>query len=65
MDGFEAFDKLKIFEETKDIPVIVISTNAMQKQIERAKEVEVTDYIVKPIDSNGFSDILEGYFKEE
>ena len=65
MDGFEAFEKLQTFEETKAIPVIAISANAMQKQIERAKDAGFTDYIVKPIDPNGFSDTLEGYFKEE
>ncbi len=65
MDGFEAFEKLKTYEETKDIPVIAISANAMQKQIERAKEVGFADYIVKPIDPNDFSETLESYFKAE
>jgi signal transduction histidine kinase len=65
MDGFEAFEKLKTYEETKDIPVIAISANAMQKQIERAKEVGFAEYIVKPIDPNDFSETLEGYFKEK
>ncbi len=65
MDGFEAFEKLKTYEETKNIPVIAISANAMQKQIEKAKEVGFAEYIVKPIDPNGFSETLEGYFKEE
>jgi signal transduction histidine kinase len=65
MDGFEAFEKLKTYEETKNIPVIAISANAMQKQIERAKEVGFAEYIVKPIDPNDFSETLGRYFKEE
>ncbi len=45
--------------------MIAISANAMQKQIERAKEVGFAEYVVKPIDPNDFSETLESYFKEE
>jgi PAS domain S-box-containing protein len=50
MDGFEALKRLQNMEETHEIPVIALSANAMQKDIDRAKEAGFKDYITKPID---------------
>jgi PAS domain S-box-containing protein len=50
MDGFEALKRLQNMEETHDTPVIALSANAMQKDIDRAKEAGFKDYITKPID---------------
>ena len=50
MDGYEALKRLQNMEETHNIPVIALSANAMQKDIDRAKEAGFKDYITKPID---------------
>lgn len=50
MDGFTAFSRLQGFDETRGIPVIAISANAMERDIERAKELGFVDYLTKPID---------------
>jgi PAS domain S-box-containing protein len=50
MDGFEALKRLQNMEETHNVPVIALSANAMQKDIDRAKEAGFKDYITKPID---------------
>lgn len=52
IDGFEVIRLLKEKDETRDIPVIAISANAMPIDIERGFEAGFIDYITKPIDIN-------------
>jgi CheY-like chemotaxis protein len=61
MDGYEALKRLQNMEETHDIPVIALSANAMEKDIDRAKEAGFKDYITKPIDMAKFKKLLEGF----
>ncbi|QPJ60719.1 MAG: response regulator [Candidatus Nitronauta litoralis] len=50
IDGVHALKELKKMEETKNIPVIAISANAMTKDIDRALSEGFIHYLVKPID---------------
>ncbi len=59
MDGYEAFKLLKSHDQTKEIPVIALSANAMPKDIERGKAVGFRDYITKPIDVKRFLEVVE------
>ncbi len=49
MDGFEVLERLRHQPATRDIQVIAVSANAMQKDIERGLEAGFDDYITKPI----------------
>lgn len=46
-DGFEVLKKLKTDEETKDIPVIVLTNLEGVGDIEKALELGATTYLVK------------------
>lgn len=48
--GSEILQQLKTEEETKDIPVIIISADAMPKQIDQLMEIGAAAYLTKPID---------------
>ncbi len=61
MDGIEALKKLKAFEETKRIPVIAISANAMETQIKRAMKAGFKAYIKKPFDLTQFMQTIDVY----
>jgi len=50
MDGATAFSRLQGFDETRDIPVIAVSANAMSQDVERGRELGFVDYLTKPID---------------
>ena len=50
MSGIEALEKLKLIDETRNIPVIAVSANAMKSDIDKAIEVGFIRYVVKPID---------------
>ncbi len=50
IDGFDVFQQLRQHEATCHIPVIAISANAMEKDIEKGLRAGFDDYITKPID---------------
>ena len=50
MDGFEALAALRCAPETAAIPVIAISANAMQNEIDDALAAGFAAYLIKPVD---------------
>ena len=58
MDGFQALKQLQSSEETNDIPIIAVSANAMEKDIEKAKQAGFDNYITKPIEINDFISVI-------
>jgi two-component system, cell cycle response regulator DivK len=54
MDGLEATRKLKEQPGTADIPVIAVTSYAMQGDREKALAAGCAGYVTKPIDKNTF-----------
>lgn len=50
MDGFEALAQLRSAVETAALPVIAISANALQSEVERALAAGFAAYLTKPVD---------------
>ena len=50
MDGVTAFRELQTFRETRNIPVLAVSAQAMQEDIEEAMNAGFKGYITKPFD---------------
>ena len=50
MDGFEVLRQLRARVETRDIPVIAVSANAMHSDIENGASAGFLDYLTKPIE---------------
>lgn len=50
MDGYEVFEALSLEEGTKSIPVIALSANAMQSDIDKALKLGFKAYVVKPFE---------------
>ena len=48
MDGFQVLRKLKSQEETKDIPVIMLTARSQGKDIVTGLEDGAADYVTKP-----------------
>lgn len=65
MDGYEAFEELQGFEETRDIPVIAVSSNAMEREIGRAMRMGFFDYITKPIKADMFFERIKRVLNKE
>ncbi|EWG09951.1 ATP-binding protein [Cytobacillus firmus] len=50
MNGLEVLNRLGENEATKDIPVIILSADALSASTERAAQLGCRDYITKPVD---------------
>jgi CheY-like chemotaxis protein len=65
MNAFEILERLKSNPNTKEIPVIAISANAMPDDIHQALLQGFKDYIIKPIDIKSFLSVLTRTLIEE
>jgi CheY-like chemotaxis protein len=61
--GSEVLEKLLADPQTKSIPVVVVSADAMSYQIENLKKSGAVDYLTKPIDVIQFLKIINQYCK--
>lgn len=50
MDGYEACEKIKANEKTKDTPIIFLSAKAQLADIEKGTSSGVSEYLTKPFD---------------
>jgi len=48
MDGFEVLKSLKGKEETKDIPVIMLTAKRMEEDVLKGFDLGAEDYVIKP-----------------
>ena len=51
MNGFEAVRWLRQQEETKSVPIVMVTTKAEMESMEAGYESGCSDYVIKPIDS--------------
>ena len=65
MDGITAMKKLQDFAETREIPIIAVSANAMESDIKKALEAGFKAYISKPIDIPTFLLEVDRFLKSE
>jgi CheY-like chemotaxis protein len=59
MNGYEALSRLRSCEDTKEIPVLALSANAMPGDIERGIAAGFTEYLPKPLDIKRFIAALD------
>jgi len=61
LDGYEATKKIRAAEETKNIPIIAITSYVMVGDKEKILAAGCTAYIEKPIDPESFIEELKKY----
>lgn len=59
MDGFEALRRLQNDPATSAIPVVAVSANAMERDIEKGMAAGFADYLTKPIQIPRFLELVE------
>jgi PAS domain S-box-containing protein len=59
MSGFEALRLLKVWPETRDIPVIALSAAAMDRDVKRAEAAGFYRYVTKPVNVGEMIALLE------
>ena len=65
MDGLSATKVIKEDPDLKDIPIVALTSYAMQGDKEKALAAGCTGYITKPIDTRKFLETLAQYLKDE
>jgi CheY-like chemotaxis protein len=65
MDGLEATRIIKADSELKDIPVVALTSFAMQGDREKAIESGCDDYITKPFDVEDVLKLIDGYYNKK
>ncbi len=58
IDGLEVLREIKSNEETKIIPVIVLTSSKEEKDIVESYRLGVNSYIIKPVDFDKFVDAI-------
>lgn len=64
MNGFDCLQKIKQMEHLSQVPVYMYSTCSNAASIARARELNATDYIIKPESIKTLTDILYQVFQQ-
>jgi two-component system response regulator len=54
MTGFDVLERIKSSEETKSIPIVILTTSYREEEVARGYELGANGYIVKPVDFEDF-----------
>lgn len=64
MNGYEVLKILRANEQTKNTPVIAVSANAMQKDIEKGLAAGFEEYLTKPIIVADLLELVQNHLEE-
>ena len=59
IDGYKVTRRLKSEDDTKDIPIVIVTSFAMEGEEKEAKEAGCNDYISKPINIHQFMETIK------
>ncbi len=59
VDGIEVLRQARNHAVWKQVPVVVLTTSRENRDIEAAYELGVNSYIVKPVDSSAFAEVMK------
>jgi CheY-like chemotaxis protein len=65
MDGLSATKIIREDPDLKDIPIVALTSFAMQGDEEKALAAGCTGYITKPIDTRNFLETVSQYLKDD
>ncbi len=59
VDGLEVLKALKESEETRDIPIVVLTTSEGERDVAKAYLNHTNSYVVKPVDYQKFRNLMD------
>ena len=65
VDGYEVTRRLKSEDDTKDIPIIIVTSFAMVGEENEARAAGCNDYITKPINIHQFVETIKKYLPDQ
>jgi CheY-like chemotaxis protein len=61
VDGLEVLERIKSVENLKTIPTVILTTSMAEVDISKAYNYNVNSYLVKPMDYDKFSNLIEAF----
>ena len=61
VDGLEVLGKIRTSDNLKCIPTVILTTSEAEIDITRAYDYNVNSYLVKPMDFEKFSNLIEAF----
>jgi CheY-like chemotaxis protein len=61
VDGLEVLEKIRANDKLKCIPTVILTTSEAELDISRAYKYNVNSYLVKPLDFDKFSNLIEAF----
>lgn len=58
IDGIEVLERIKADERTRNIPVVMMTSSAEDRDLQAAYKLGVNSYVVKPLDLQEFSRVV-------
>ena len=58
VDGLEVLRQVKSDERTRNIPVVVLTASAEERDLKEAYDLGVNSYVTKPIQFSDFTDVV-------
>jgi CheY-like chemotaxis protein len=65
MDGWEVSNRLKLNPETRDIPIMILSAFSNTAYINRANELGINAYLVKPVAPDRLAKLIPEIIKNK
>ncbi len=65
IDGYEVTRRLKSEDDTKDIPIIIVTSFAMAGEENEARAAGCNDYLSKPINIHQFIETIKKYLPDQ
>lgn len=59
VDGWEMTRRLKLDERTRDVPVLLVTGHALDEDLQRARDLGCSGYLVKPVPPSRFVEEVE------
>ena len=59
VDGLEVLKVLKEAEDTRNIPIVVLTTSEGERDVAKAYFNHTNSYVVKPVDYQKFRDLMD------
>jgi len=63
VDGFQVLEKMQIDQQTRDIPVVMVTAVDEAEDLKKCMEIGAVDYITKPFDLEVLKERVEGYLE--
>ena len=61
VDGMEVLEKVRGNDNLRCIPIVILTTSETESDITKAYDLNVSSYLVKPLDFDNFSKMMESF----